>query len=303
MLIWHNFYRIPSNNARTRDIKHSTKNMHVARPTITAYIICKNEEGNIRRCLESVTWCDEIVVVDSGSSDSTIEICKEFTSSIYSRAWEGYGPQKNFALSKCHSEWVLNLDADEEVSEELRDSIVQIIGDQSNGEISGYFFLRVVRFLDRWWYAGDWYPEYRLRLGKRGLFRWTTEPVHERAVIEGRSRRIAKPLFHYTYTGLEHQINRINNYSTLTSSYKGTQYALNSLSFRLWLIGTIIIRPLLRFIRFYLIRGGFLYGTAGLIVATNDAFYVFLKYAKLWELAEKARTTQNAKVTTQVPPI
>jgi hypothetical protein len=103
-------------------------------------------------------------------------------------------------------------------------------------------------------------------------------------------------LFHYTYTGLEHQINRINNYSTLTSSYKSAQYSLNSLPFRLWLVGTIIIRPLLRFARFYLIRGGFLYGTAGLIVATNDAFYVFLKYAKLWELAEKARSTQDARI-------
>jgi len=270
--------------------------MRVSRPTISAYIICKNEAANIKRCLESVAWCDEIVIVDSGSTDSTLEICKEYTNSIYSMEWEGYGAQKNFALSKCTSDWVLNLDADEEVSTELHESILQSLSDPSNDKIVGYFFLRVVRFLDRWWYAGDWYPEYRLRLGKRGCFRWTTEPVHERAVVEGRTKRISKPLFHYTYTGLKHQINRINNYSSLTSAYKSTKYSLNSFPFRLWLVGTIIVRPLLRFTRFYILRGGFLYGTAGLIVATNDAFYVFLKYAKLWELAEKAQSTQEASI-------
>jgi glycosyltransferase involved in cell wall biosynthesis len=260
-------------------------------PNISAYIICQNEADNIRRCLESIKWCNQIVVVDSGSTDTTLDICREYNADIYYRSWSGYGDQKNFALSKCKGTWVLNIDADEEVSLELKEEIIEAISTARSPNIAGFYCLRVVRFLNRWWYAGDWHPEYRLRLAKRESIHWTTEPVHEKAVVKGKTKKLSGPLFHYTYISIEQQIARINKYSTLSSDYRVQMFRPNRSSSiflqRAWLSGSMIIRPLLRFFRFYIIRRSFLYGTAGLIVAINDAFYVFLKYAKLWEAIDK----------------
>ena len=130
-----------------------------ARSSISAFIVCCNEERQIRRCLESVSWCDEIVIVDSGSKDKTLSICNEFTHKITHKDWEGYVKQKRFALEQCSSDWVLNVDADEEVSQELKEEILAILtkdAQPGQASINGYFLNRVVFFLDRWWRKGGW---------------------------------------------------------------------------------------------------------------------------------------------------
>jgi len=226
-------------------------------------------------------------VIDSGSTDETIAITNEFTTAVYFRTWTGYGDQKNFALSLCRSDWVLNVDADEEVSVELRNAILEMLA-SDDSRIVGYSLLRVVRFLDLWWYAGYWYPEYRLRLGRRQEFLWSSDPVHEKATINGKKRKLKGALYHYTYSDLEHQVRRINEYSSLMALRKFGDISQNevgspSIFFYLWIIFSLIVRPAFRFIRFYIIKRGFLYGIAGLVVAVNDSYYVFLKYAKIWE--------------------
>jgi glycosyltransferase involved in cell wall biosynthesis len=266
--------------------------MTSTRSTISAYIICKNEESHIRRCLQSVAWCDEIVLVDSGSTDATLAIAREFTSLIHVREWSGYGDQKNFALSLCTCDWVLNLDADEEVSSELKSSLFEILAEKDS-TTAGYFLLRVVNFLDRWWYAGDWYPEYRLRFGKRCLFSWSSDPIHEKARVQGKKRKLRGALYHYTYQDITHQVRRINEYSSLMAAKKTALINPNKFLLHYLILASILIRPLFRFIRFYILKRGFLYGVAGLIVALNDSYYVFLKYAKLWEALQETSKHQN----------
>ena len=149
------------------------------RSTITAFIICHNEASQIRRCLRSIAWCDEIVIVDSGSTDKTLDICKEFTEKIFHRDWDGYVTQKKFALEQCTSEWVFNIDADEEVSDSLRDEILALLEEDHRVQtVNGCYTNRVVFYLGRWWDKGGWYPEYRLRLCRRAVTVWGGHDPH-----------------------------------------------------------------------------------------------------------------------------
>jgi len=252
------------------------------RATISAFIVCCNEERQIRRCLESVRFCDEIVIIDSGSTDRTLQICAEFTSKISHRDWQGYVLQKRFALSQCSSDWVLNIDADEEVSEELQDEILQILREDRAGRVAanGFFLNRVVFFLDRWWRKGGWYPEYRLRLCRRSVTTWGGEDPHEKAHVTGETRRCKGELHHYSFTDLTDYVRRMN---TLTSNATTSLMKRGASASA----GTIIGRSLARFVKFYFAKRGFREGRAGLIVAAIEAYSVLLKYAKLWELKSK----------------
>jgi glycosyltransferase involved in cell wall biosynthesis len=265
------------------------------RATISAFIVCCNEERQIRRCLESVKWCDEIVVVDSGSTDATLEICREYTAKIYHRAWEGYVIQKRFALEQCSSDWVLNIDADEEVSPELQREIQAIlVADTAPArpEIHGYYLNRVVYFLQRWWRKGGWYPEYRLRLCRRAVTTWGGEDPHEKAFVRGATKRCVGELFHYSFTDLTDYVRRLNTLSANaahTLIKKGRSGSLIN----------IILHPLARFFKFYVSKRGFREGTAGLIVATIEAYSAFLKYAKVWELQNRAQHQQAPEAPDQ----
>ena len=253
-----------------------------ARSSISAFIVCCNEERQIRRCLESVAWCDEIVVVDSGSTDKTLSICKEFTDKITHKEWQGYVKQKRFALEQCSCDWVLNVDADEEVSTELKEEILTILAaDKAPGrpEINGYFLNRVVFFLDRWWRKGGWHPEYRLRLCRRSATMWGGQDPHEKASVTGATARCQSELHHYSFTDLSDYMRRMNTLSsnaTNTLLNRGVKPSLLA----------IIFRPWARFFKFYITRKGYKEGTAGLIVAGVEAISVFLKYAKVWEAVE-----------------
>jgi glycosyltransferase involved in cell wall biosynthesis len=246
------------------------------RSTISAFIVCMNEETQIRRCLESVKWCDEIVVIDSGSTDKTLEICKEYDCKIYQRDWPGYVLQKTFGLEKCSSEWVLNLDADEEVSKELQEEIQKVLGKDAK-TVNGYLISRIVFFLNIWWRKGGWYPEYRLRLCRKAYTKWGGLDPHEKATVSGKTVKLKGELYHYTYTDITDQTKTLNSYSFQSAK------SLHSVGKHFSLL-KLIFNPFLRFLKSYIFKKGFLEGIPGFIVAYQDAYYVFLKYAKMWEI-------------------
>lgn len=257
-------------------------NEHHKRQKISAFVICFNEEQKIRRCLESVRWCDEIIIVDSGSTDATLSICRDFTDKIFSRTWPGHVEQKRYALSLCTHEWILNIDADEVVDDQLREEIQQVLHADSGNDINGYYVNRVVFYLDKWWRKGGWYPEYRLRVCRRSATSWGGENPHEKAIVSGKTGRLRGELQHYTYENVSSQIETINSFSSsaaLSLWKSGERHSL----------AKIFLRPLARFLKFYIVRKGFREGFEGLIVAILEAYYVFLKYVKLWEIARSNR--------------
>jgi len=260
------------------------------RATVSAFIVCCNEERQIRRCLESVAWCDEIVIVDSGSTDRTLEICHEFKTRVSHRAWSGYVDQKRHALSLCSGKWVLNLDADEEVSPALAAELQEITRRDSIGQIThnGYYINRVVFFLNRWWRKGGWYPEYRLRFCRREVTSWGGEDPHEKASVTGTTVRCRGELFHYSFTDLTDYVRRLN---ILASNAAATMHKKKLR----WSLPYLLARPIARFVKFYFVKRGFREGVAGVIVAGIESYGVFLKYAKLWELRKNGIPRQDLR--------
>jgi hypothetical protein len=244
------------------------------REPISCCIICFNEAANIRRCLESVKWCDEIVVVDSFSTDQTVAICREYTTRILQRPWPGYVEQKRFALAQASYEWVLNVDADEEVSPELQREIIEVLR-RNDPAVDGFYIPRLVYYLGRWWWHG-WYPGYRLRLFRKAKVRWGGINPHEKVLLRGHADRLHGDLYHYTYEDIADHLQALD---TLT------EVASRELLQRGQRVRTadLLLRPFWRFLRFYLLRGCIREGVPGFFVAVTSAFYVFLKYAKVWE--------------------
>jgi glycosyltransferase involved in cell wall biosynthesis len=251
--------------------------MERSRPAISAIVVCFNEEENIRACLESVTWCDEIVVVDACSTDRTLDIIREFTERVFVRPWPGYLEQKQFALDQARFDWVLNLDADERVSPELRAEIPRVLADGAPG-IDGFYVPRLVHYLGRWWYRGGWFPDYRLRLFRRRKARWGGINPHEQVLVDGRTRRLSACLLHFTYADVTAHLQTINRLTDISSveAVKRQRFGRTSLVFR----------PAWRFLRSLVIDRGFLEGWPGFFVSATAAFYVFLKYAKALEISE-----------------
>lgn len=255
---------------------------------ISICITAGNEEVNIRRCLESVTWASEIIVVDSFSTDHTVEICREYTSLVYQHRWLGYIGQKNLIKDLASGEWILFIDADEEISPELRDEILNEFRSGRHEAYDGYEFPRLVRHLHRWIRHGDWYPDTKLRLFNKSRGRCGGREPHDRIEVDGRVKRLRNPMYHYTYTDIEDQIDSMNRFSTITAVGQfddGRPIKLYDL----------FTRPLLRFLRGYFFRRGFLDGLPGLIIAVSNSYSVFAKYAKLWEIhLNKRRGTDKA---------
>ncbi|MBW2000423.1 MAG: glycosyltransferase family 2 protein [Deltaproteobacteria bacterium] len=245
--------------------------------SISACIICFNEEHNIRRCLESVLWVDEIIVVDSMSRDTTVEIARRFTRAVFERPWEGYASQKNFALSRASSDWVLSLDADEEVTPELREEIQRELAKAPN-ECAGYRIPRLSFYQGRWIKHSGFYPDRQLRLFRRELGSWVGGRVHERVEVKGKVCNLKHDLLHYPYKGtIAGQLDTVNSFSTLLAEDmydKGKRY-------RLYLL---VFRPLFKFAEVYLLKRGFLDGFAGLFIAVTAAYGMFVRYVKLREI-------------------
>lgn len=247
-----------------------------AKPEISAIVVCFNEEENIGACLESLKWCDEIVVVDSFSTDRTVEICRRYTDRVIQRLWAGYREQKAFAHSQATKEWVLLVDADERVSAGLKEEIPAAL-DHRGGDCAAFAVPRLVYYLGRWWWRGGWYPDYDIRLFQRDRATWGGLNPHERIVVEGRVRRLQQPLYHFSYRNIDDHLKRINDFTSISAK----ELLLQG---KRWLWFDNLLRPPFRFFRSYILKRGLLEGFPGFFVAVTAAIYVFLKYAKLREL-------------------
>ncbi len=247
-----------------------------AAPTVSAIVVCFNEERNIADCLNSLRWCDEIVVVDSFSTDRTVEICRQYTNRVVQRKWSGYRDQKAFAHSLATKDWVLLVDSDERVSPELKNEIIDNLSSYNN-IYTGFSLPRLVFYLDRWWWRGGWYPDYDVRLFRRERGTWGGTDPHEKILVDGKVRRLRNPLHHFSYRDMADHVQRIDHFTSISSRELFNEH-------RRWRLSDALLRPAFRFFRSYVLHRGFLEGFAGFHVALMASVYVFLKYAKLWEL-------------------
>jgi glycosyltransferase involved in cell wall biosynthesis len=242
---------------------------------ISATLIVYNEEHNIADALQSLSWADDIVVVDSGSNDATLEICRRYTDRIFHRDWTGYVDQKNFAVENARHNWIFSLDADERVSPELRGEILELAG---KGFLKpGYKIPRVAFFMGRWIRHGDWYPDYQLRLFDRKHGRWEGGRVHESVKIRETPGFLKGDIHHFTYRSLSDYLRRLEIYSNL-AAFDYQQKGRRATPF------TLLFNPVAAFVKAFLLKRGFLDGTPGFAVAVMGAVSVFFKYAKLYEL-------------------
>lgn len=252
-------------------------------PKLSVTVITKDEAADIGAALASVAWADEIVVVDSGSTDDTVALARRHTSRVIVRDWPGYVAQKNYAASVASHDWILSLDADERVTPELAREIQNLLSTMPAH--AGYQVPRVTWYLGQWIRSTDWYPDHQLRLYDRRTAEWTGRYVHESVWVRGTLGRLGAELQHFAYRGISDHLETIDRYTT----YAARQ--MHESGRRAGLL-QIAGHPPLAFARNYLARGGIRDGTAGFIVSAMNAYYVFLKYAKLWELQ---RTTPPAR--------
>lgn len=243
---------------------------------VSAVVIVYNEEKNLRECLETVKWADEIVVVDSHSRDRTVEIAREFTEKIFQREYKGQIDKKRFAVSQASHDWVLSIDADERVTQELKQEIQGVL-EQGAGEVVGYDMPRMTRHLGRWILHGEWYPDRVVRLFRRGRMRYGGMDPHDRVILEGPRGHFSGMLLHYSYRDFAHQIQRVQSYSDQAARAlfaEGRRTGFRNL----------FLRPPFKFLKCYVLKRGFLDGWPGFIIAVTSAFFVLAKYTKLYEM-------------------
>jgi len=244
--------------------------------TLSAAIITLNEEANIVDCLRSVSWADEIVVVDSGSADRTIELCREYTDKVYIREWAGFASQKNQAFDLSAGSWILSLDADERVSPELAAEIAGLL-QNPQAEIAGYFLPFKVFYRNKWLRHGGFYPEKHLRLFRRDCGRFRPQAVHEAIQVEGKLGTLKHHVEHHTYHSVRDYLERMGRYSTLGAEEYLRQGRSTS---PLRMSG----HAAFTFFKMFVLRRGFLDGYEGFLMACLYSIYTFVKYAKLMEL-------------------
>lgn len=246
---------------------------------LSVILITKNEAMNIRECLESVAWADEIIVVDSGSSDGTVDICREFGAQVYVHDWPGFGIQKNRALAYASHDWVLSIDADERVTEALRTSI-QTAVIANNPAFAAYEVSRLSAYCGRFMRHSGWYPDRIVRLFKREVARFSDDLVHEKLLVEGRTGRLNGELLHFAFDNIEEVLHKVNHYSTAGAQMMQARGRQSSLS-------GAVIRGLWSFVRTYILRGGILDGREGFMLAVSNAEGTYYRYLKLMLLNKK----------------
>lgn len=247
---------------------------------ISVVIITLNEERNIARCLESISWVDEIIIIDAFSKDNTIIIGSQYTDKIFQRKWPGFSEQRNFGLSQAKSDWVLFIDADERISSPLACEIKRLLQDKP--EPDGYYLLRQAFYAGQKIKYGEWNPDWKLRLVRRGKAQWGGPRVHERLLLDGRAAYLENPFFHFTYRDIGQHLRKLNLYSTLfaqDAAEKGEDVNLRKL----------VLEPLERFRNGYFVKTGYKDGLPGLVIAVLQSLEVFLRYVKLLFLNLPAR--------------
>lgn len=251
------------------------------RPPVSACIVACDEEDRLGACLDSLGWCDEILVVDSHSRDGTRELARARGARVIERDWPGHVEQKEFAVRAAAHDWVLCIDADERVSPEL---VREIEALRAGGfGAAGYELPRVSRYLGRWIRHGTWYPDWKLRLFDRRRGGWGGRNPHDRVSVDGAVERLRGELLHEPYRTFEDHLATIDRYTTITAEAMRAEGRRARLS-------DVVLRPPARFLVFYVLRRGFLDGWRGLLLAYLAAHYVRLKYAKLWVATRMRRS-------------
>jgi len=249
---------------------------------LSVVIVARNEAANLRRCLASVhPWAAEIVVALNDTTDDSAEIAAGFGARVHTLSWQGYRDTKNAAIALASQPWALCLDADEEVSAALHADIAAFLSHPDLEAFAGARFPRKVWFIDRWITHGDWYPDYNLRLMRRGRARWGGDPfVHEKVICEGPVATLRGDLHHYSFPSLASHVAKINLFADLfvrQQQEKGRRFSL----------AVAVFRPFWRFFRAYVLKRGFLDGYPGFYIASATAFGTLVRYSRLWEEERK----------------
>jgi glycosyltransferase involved in cell wall biosynthesis len=241
---------------------------------LSVTVITLNEEKNLRSCLESAAFADEIIVLDSGSHDRTLAVAREFTDRVFQESWPGFAQQKNSAQDKAKGPWILNIDADERITPELREEVLSLI--HSDPLLAGYKIPRKNYFCGQWIRHGGWYPNYQLRLYQKEAGRFSPREVHEQVEVAGKVGRLKSPLEHFTYQSISDYLQRMDRYSELSAK----QYWLERKRIS-W--PEILFRTKYTFFKMWVLQRGFLDGANGLVLAVLYSYYTFVKYSKLKE--------------------
>lgn len=239
---------------------------------ISAAIITNNEEANIERCLKSLFWVDEIVVVDSFSTDKTIDICRKYNCKIFQTEWKGFGITKKFAVDNASHDWILSIDSDEVVTDELKNKIEDIL---SKPEFNGYKIRRRSFYLSREIKHCGWDKDFPLRLFNRKYGNFNEDLVHESVVLKEQKSKISEPLLHYTYPTINLHISKMNRYSELAQS--------KNIENKKYSILASMFFGINKFLKMYVLQKGFLDGKIGFLLCIHSAFGVYLKYIKIWQ--------------------
>ena len=242
---------------------------------VTVTVITRNEADALADALRSVSWADEIIVVDAESTDDTVTIARQFTDRVYVRPWNGYIEQKNHAATLASHDWILSLDADERVTTPLAEEIRTVLATEPAS--NGYRIPRVSFYFGRWMRTTDMYPDFQLRLYDRRKARWEGKYVHESVRADGAVGYLKHDLQHHPYRDLSEHLIRMDRYTTLAARQMYEQGTRTSA------LG-MLVHAKLAFLRNYILKGGFRDGSAGLVISVVNSYYVFLKFAKLWEM-------------------
>jgi len=242
---------------------------------LSVVIIAFNEEKNIRAALESAKWADEIIVVDSFSTDGTAAICREYTDKVYQEKWRGFAAQKQFAVGLAGNDWVFVLDSDERFTPGLVTEIRGLL--EHVPDMDGYHCARLNHFMGKEIRYGGWYPDYSVRLFDRRKGVFGVREVHESVVMKGPVGHLKNHMLHYTYTGIKDYLERLDRYSGLMAREMKNSGRRASVS-------DLTVRPVFTFFKMFIFKQGIRDGMYGLVIAMLYAFYTFTKYAKLWEL-------------------
>jgi glycosyltransferase involved in cell wall biosynthesis len=248
-------------------------------PRLSVVVVTRNEEERIRACLDSVAWADELIVVDAESQDKTAAVARELTDHVFVRPWPGFAAQKNFGIDQAHGEWILSLDADEVVSPALQAEIAGVL--DGDGADIGYLVPRRNVFWGRWVRHGGLYPDWQLRLFRRGRGRFAERSVHESVTVDGRVGRLRGHLEHRSYRDVADFLERADRYSTLAAQ----EWLAAGRPCRPFV--DLAARPVGRFLAMYVGRAGFLDGWRGFLLAVLYGYYVLMRSAKVWERTKR----------------
>ncbi len=254
------------------------------RTPLSVVIITRNEESNIRRCLESVKWADEIVVVDQFSTDATVEICREYTDAVYQREMtDGFGPQKQFGVDQASHDWIFNIDADEWLSDELSKSLQEML--ERGPEYEGYEVMRRTRYMGSWIMHCGWYVPI-LRLFDRRRGRYSDRRIHETIVVDGRVGRLQGDLLHESYHSIRQHIEKLNLFSDFDAQIIDARGVVLRPANYWWYFG---VKPFLMFLRKFILMGGYKDGVRGFIISLLTGITGMVIYLKAWHIQEDRR--------------